>query len=142
MTEACHVPQITQLTALDLALRSPKVLPATATVAEVRAFYADSDHVHLALLVDATGVLVSAVSAVDLSPELPGEVPAVMVGRLTGRTVHATVDETGVSDMLQRGGMRRLAVVDDDGRLLGLICRKRSGRGYCTDAGVRQRRQG
>jgi hypothetical protein len=34
---------------------------------------------------------------------------------------------------------RRLAVVDCSGRLLGLLCRKNSGTGYCSDEGIRQR---
>jgi hypothetical protein len=34
---------------------------------------------------------------------------------------------------------RRLAVVDHTGRLLGLLCLKHDGRGYCTDEGIRAR---
>ena len=41
---------------------------------------------------------------------------------------------------MQASGDRRLAVVEDDGRLLGLLCLKRSGDGFCTDAGVAERR--
>ena len=32
------------------------------------------------------------------------------------------------------------AVVDETGVLVGLVCRKRSGEGYCTDAGIRSKR--
>jgi hypothetical protein len=37
------------------------------------------------------------------------------------------------------GGQRRRAVVDDEGRLLGLLCLKASGRGFCADADVAAR---
>ncbi|MGW1564687.1 hypothetical protein ACWCQ1_51030 [Streptomyces sp. NPDC002144] len=36
-------------------------------------------------------------------------------------------------------GRRRLAVTDGCGRLLGLLCLKRSGNGYCSDEGIRAR---
>jgi hypothetical protein len=36
-------------------------------------------------------------------------------------------------------GRRRVAVVTDGGRLVGLLCLKRSGRGFCSDAGIRAR---
>ena len=36
---------------------------------------------------------------------------------------------------------RRLAVVDDDHRLLGLLCLKRSGSGFCSDDDVISRRR-
>ena len=35
--------------------------------------------------------------------------------------------------------LRRLAVVDDHGQLVGLLCRKGSGRGFCSDDGVAAR---
>ena len=35
---------------------------------------------------------------------------------------------------LLENGIRRAAVVDDGGRLLGLLCLKRHGNGFCTDA--------
>jgi hypothetical protein len=35
---------------------------------------------------------------------------------------------------------RRAAVVDDSGRLLGLLCMKKTGTGFCSDQDIRQRR--
>jgi hypothetical protein len=35
-----------------------------------------------------------------------------------------------------RSGRRRIAVVEPDGTLVGLLCLKQSGSGFCTDAGV------
>jgi hypothetical protein len=40
-----------------------------------------------------------------------------------------------------RHGRRRPAVVDDSGRLLGLLCLKKDGTDYCSDEGVRDRAQ-
>jgi hypothetical protein len=37
---------------------------------------------------------------------------------------------------------RRLAVVDESGRLLGLLCLKKDQCGYCSDEGIRERAQG
>jgi len=58
---------------------------------------------------------------------------------LAGRTVgpHAELDTT--RQWMRSRQRRRLAVVDDDARLLGLLCLKRSGQGFCTDAGVLER---
>ena len=36
---------------------------------------------------------------------------------------------------------RRLAVLDDSGRLIGLLCLKGNGTGYCADDGRRGRRE-
>jgi len=44
-----------------------------------------------------------------------------------------------VSRAMEETGRRRLAVVDPGGRLAGLLCRKRSGRGFCSDEGVAAR---
>lgn len=40
-----------------------------------------------------------------------------------------------------RLGQRRLAVVDADNRLLGLLCLKRDLSGFCTDSGFNARAQ-
>jgi hypothetical protein len=43
--------------------------------------------------------------------------------------------------MMRRAGRRRLAVTSEDGRLLGLLCLKASGRGFCSDEDVAARGQ-
>jgi len=40
---------------------------------------------------------------------------------------------------MSRTGRRRLAVVDDGGVLVGLLCLKRTGRGFCSDLDVASR---
>ncbi|ATY11913.1 CBS domain-containing protein [Amycolatopsis sp. AA4] len=122
-------------TVAEAMLRAPKVLDASATVGEVRALFAD-DHVHAALVV-ARGTLLSVVERPDLDG-LPDALPASEAGRLTGRVAAPEADLHATWRGMSR---RRLAVVDESGRLLGLLCLKRSGRGFCSDADVAARAQ-
>lgn len=125
-------------TALDIAIRAPSVLPPDCSVAEVRAFFG-SDHVHLALLVDDSGRLVSTLTRDDVDG-VDGSLPAAGFGRTAERVLSVELSETEVREQLARLGVRRAAVVDGEGRLVGLVCAKRSGRGYCTDRGIADRR--
>ncbi|MFD2467453.1 CBS domain-containing protein [Amycolatopsis silviterrae] len=120
-------------TAGEAMLRAPKVLDATATVAEVRALFED-DHVHAALVV-AGRTLLGVVERADLAG-LPEALPAYRAGRLAGRVIGPEADLYATWLGMPR---RRLAVVDEDGELLGLLCLKRSGRGFCSDADVAAR---
>jgi CBS domain-containing protein len=61
------------------------------------------------------------------------------IARLEGRTSHPTQRVSGVLEAMKRSHRRRLAVVDDNGGLLGLLCLKASGRGFCSDADVHAR---
>ncbi|MBZ5733449.1 hypothetical protein K8Z61_02980 [Nocardioides sp. TRM66260-LWL] len=127
-------------TAADLALQGPRVHPADVDLATVRAYLARPKS-HLALLVDADGVLVATLDASDLPEDRTHDArPARRVGRLDGRTVAASVDAASVGLLLAERNTRRLAVVDGEGRLVGLVCRKRRSAGYCDDEGVAQLR--
>jgi hypothetical protein len=46
-----------------------------------------------------------------------------------------------VNKLLIERGLRRLAVIDHDGTLLGLMCLKRSRTGFCSDEDVASRAQ-
>lgn len=131
-------PRVTRFggaTVAEAMLRAPKLLDHTATVTQVRELFRD-DHVHVALVV-AGAVLVSVVERPDLDG-LPGGMPAWRAGRLTGRVVRPDADllETWLA---MRGHRRRLAVADGEGGLLGLLCLKRTGLGFCSDADVAAR---
>lgn len=128
-------------TVASIALSTPATLPATATVGQVRAYLAGG-HVHLALLVEADGSLTTCITRTDLADatHLPDDAPAGALGTRTDRTVRADDDAEEVAARMDRDGVRRLAVLDGCGRLVGLVCRKRSGRGFCTDDGVAARR--
>jgi DNA-binding MarR family transcriptional regulator len=124
-------------TVRDVMLPSPKVLPADATVADVRRLLAD-DHVHMALLTDTgrvPGRLLATVVRDDLPPSVRDERPAVDVGGTGGRTVPAAAPVGAVHSWLLGTGMRRVAVVDGD-LLVGLLCLKRHLRGFCDEDDV------
>lgn len=116
-------------------LRRPKVCPPSTTVAQAREMLGD-DHVHALLVVDA-GVLLAVVERPDIEGA-PPEAPAVGRGVLTGRVVGPDADLRATWDAMTG---RRLAVVDPHGVLLGLLCLKRSRRGFCSaeDVAARER---
>ena len=116
----------------------PTTHRATTTVGELRAFFAD-DHVHMALLVDG-GVLLGAVERSDLDQEVDDRAPALTLAGLVERTIspHAAAEAVRVD--MRRGGRRRLAVTTRERALLGLLCLKRNGSGFCSDGDVSARR--
>jgi CBS domain-containing protein len=120
----------------DAALGRPKVLPAGATAGDARAALADA-HVHAMPVVE-DGLLLAVVERADLEG-VPDATPAALVGSLAGRTVAPTADLASTWAGMAAEGRRRLAVVDTEGRLVGLLCLKRHGRGFCSAADVAAR---
>ncbi len=116
--------------------RSP--LLSWSRVEEIQAFFED-DHVHMALIVAMDGRLVTTIERSDLAAAIPGSTPAAELGTLTGRTAGPADPLDAMTVALLRGRRRRLAVVDDSGRLLGLLCLKKDETGYCSDKGIRER---
>jgi CBS domain-containing protein len=115
----------------------PKVYPLTVTIGCVRDLLS-GDHVHAALIADGRR-LVSVVEQGDLHRDLPDSAPAVSAGRLAGRTIARDAPLPVVQRRMLAEGRRRLAVVDDCGDLVGLLCLKRSGLGFCSDVDIRTR---
>jgi CBS domain-containing protein len=111
--------------------------PAT-TVGELRAFF-DDGHVHVALLVD-EGELIGTVERSDLARELDDRAPARSIAHLDGRTIAPDADLGAARTAMREGGRRRLAVTTGDARLLGLLCLKETGLGFCSDSDVESRR--
>lgn len=122
----------------DLVVTYPTVHPADTTVGEIRAFF-DDDHKHMALLVDG-GRLIAAVERADLSPELCDDLPARAVGTLRGRTLPPGASAESTYAAMHAANRRRLAVADEHGALVGLLCLKTSGDGFCSDTDVASRR--
>lgn len=122
----------------DAMVTQPKRHAPESPLEEIRAFF-DDDHVHMALIVAADGRLVTTIERADLGPVTPGRVLAATLGTLAGRTVRPEEPLDGSTASLLRAGRRRLALVDDTGRLLGLLCAKKDGAGCCSDAGIRRR---
>lgn len=117
-------------------LREPRVHPSTLTIGEAQAVFASSAKTHLLLLAD-DGLLVAAVTRDDAEGTTANPAaPAASIGCLEGRTVSPDLPVEPLRETMAGSGMRRIAVVDEAGRLLGLLCLKKSLRGFCTDEGV------
>jgi hypothetical protein len=112
----------------------------TTTVGELRAFFAD-DHVHMALLVD-DGLLLATVERPDFDSATDDRAPALTRAKLDGRTIspHAAIEAARMN--MRRNGRRRLAVTTEESALLGLLCLKENGSGFCSDEDVSARRSG
>ncbi len=119
-------------------LRHPLICPATITAAQAHGAFRD-DHLHALLVLDDDATLLSVVERADLPSADDEHTPARSVGRLEGRIVAADADLERTRLDLVRSGRRRLAVVDARQRLLGLLCLKRNGLGFCSDADVQAR---
>lgn len=133
-------PPLTGLTVADVMVNAPTTLRPTATVAEARSFFED-DHVHMALIAT-SGTLLGTLIRADLTGLGDDTVPALSHSRLAGRTVASTEPAEDVRMRLIHRGLRRLAVVDDNGLLMGLLCLKRKLTGFCSDADVAARGAG
>lgn len=122
----------------DVMARFPKTHDPSSTLDEIRAFF-DNDHVHMALIVTADRQLVTTIERPDLATARADASLAAGLGTLSGRTA-GPADRLGTwTEVLLRERRRRLAVVDDSGRLLGLLCLKKDGTGLCSDEGIRAR---
>ena len=119
----------------DAMLRHPTVHPAELTVREARSAFDASPKLRVLLLVR-DDLLVSMIAREDLSRAEDPSAAVAEVGTLDGRCVAADAPLEATFDAMVRSGRRRIAVVEPDGKLLGLLCLKRSQSGFCTDKGV------
>ena len=121
----------------DSMVRNPKTLPITTTVGEIRRAFG-SGHVHMVLLVH-RGMLITTVERDDIGEEMADHSAAGGIGQLAGRTIGPDIHAEAALRYMKAAARRRLAVVDEAGRLLGLLCLKRSGTGFCSDRDVMAR---
>ena len=128
-------------TAAEAMLTTPARHPLSATVGEIRDFFRD-DHVHAALIVGPGGYLAAVVERDDIAECQALDTAAAPLGRLAGRTVPAGANLAEVRRAMIATGRRRAAVTSADGRLLGLLCLKASGAGFCSEQDVRARALG
>jgi CBS domain-containing protein len=123
----------------DVMVTIPKTHGPDVSLEEIRELFAD-DHVRMALVVDASGRLLTTIERQDLiAAAAPSSTRIARLGTLVGRTVGPSTLLSAATATLLRARKRRLAVVDDRGRLVGLLCLKRDGTGFCSDEGVRRR---
>jgi CBS domain-containing protein len=115
---------------------SPKVFGPRLSRSDLDQLFTD-DHVHAAVVID-NGRLITVIQRTDLEESLPDADPC-SLGTLTGRVVAPDAPLAAVHARMRQERRRRLAVIDESGRLLGLLCLKKSGTGFCSDADVRSR---
>ena len=126
-------------TVADVMVRHPKLCHEDSTVGDVRQLFAD-DHVHAVLIMSGTRLL-TVIDRADLGPEAADSAPAARLGRLSGRVTTPTAPADTALQQMIAASRRRLAVLGPDGTLLGLLCLKRSGTGFCSDENVHQRQR-
>jgi hypothetical protein len=124
-------------TVADAMLRRPRTNLVSSSVTDLRLLFAD-EHLHAALIV-ADGLLITVVDRVDVHPALAMNTPAASLGTRAGRTIGPMASLEQARQQLLTAGRRRLAVVDDQQRLLGLLCLKRSQDSFCSDQDVQAR---
>jgi CBS domain-containing protein len=120
---------IDRLRAADVVHRRLTTTPAATTVGELRAYFAESGSRRMALVVDGARYL-GAIEAAALPADVDG---AEQVG---GHAVPGPTIAPGASaeEARQRAiaePSRRIAVVDDDGRLLGIVAVTRTLDAFC-----------
>lgn len=125
-------------TVADAMVRAPRTWPVGASVGQAIEALRD-DHLHLLLLVEGDH-LRGTLDRNDLASAADDiTAPALALSSLAGRTVPPTAPAPDVMREMRSAGLRRLAVIDAHGRLLGLLCLKRHGDGFCTDEDVASR---
>ncbi len=124
-------------TVADAMITNVKLSNAATTVRELRGLFHD-EHVHAAVIVE-DGVLLAVVDRVDVEGNERDDAVAVYLGCQQARVVAPDVDLEEARQFLLASGRRRLAVVADDGRFRGLLCLKRTRKGFCSNRDVRAR---
>ena len=124
-------------TVADAMVTTPWTHDADLDVAGAREAFTDS-HVHM-LLLTREGVLRGTLLREDLDRDPAPDAPALDLAVLDGRTAGPGTSLVDAVALMRRQGSRRLAVVDADLRLLGLLCLKKTLDGFCSDADVRSR---
>jgi CBS domain-containing protein len=127
-------PAVFEGSVAEAMVNEPHVHGLGVTAGELRVFFAEHN-VKAALIVD-DELLVSVVEPSDLIGSA-ADAPASERGRLEGRTVGPGAQLADAAEAMTSLGSRRLAVVDGDGLLVGLLCLKRHYRGFCSDEDVR-----
>ena len=107
------------LTVADITHIRFSALPATATVADVRAWFQESTSRRLAFVADGERYLGSLTPA-DVEGDADDDRPAVEVAQ-DGPIVSPEAPATTGRDLALQTDSRRVPVVDADGRLLGVV---------------------
>jgi len=107
------------LTVADVVHRKFSALPASATIGEVRDWFAASTSRRMAFLAD-DGRYVGSLARADVEGDLDPAAPAADIAQL-GPTVPPEAPATEGEQLALQTAARRVPVVDHDGRLLGVV---------------------
>lgn len=119
-------------------IRCPKVCGPTTSIGQIRELFRD-DHLHAALIVS-KGELQGVIERSDLEGPMPSHTPARIIGCDPERVTGPDVDLQVAWAAMTSTGRRRLAVINPDRQLLGLLCLKKDGLGFCSDIDARANR--
>jgi CBS domain-containing protein len=117
------------LTVADVTHSRFSALPASATVGEVRDWFAASASRRMALLAD-DGRYAGSIVAEDLAGEADHARPAAELAQ-NGPTVAPEDPASRAEELALRTDARRVPVVDRDGRLLGVVAITTDLQGFC-----------
>jgi CBS domain-containing protein len=121
------------LTVADVTHSDFKALPASATVGDVREWFAASDSRRLALLAD-DGRYAGSLVPEDVDETADPARPAVELARREPTVAPGDPALRG-EELALSTGTRRVPVVDHDGRLLGIVAVTTDLQGYCGTGG-------
>ena len=119
-----------ELMVADVVHRQFTALPASATLAEVRAWFAASPHRRMALLAD-NGRYIGSLTSRDLEGD--PDAPAAQYAH-DGPTVPPDAPAELGYEIATRTDARRVPVVDADGKLLGIVAITADLAGFCGAA--------
>ena len=125
------------LCVVDVVVRLPKLMPIDARVWDARAALRD-DHVHMLLLTD-QGRLRGTLTRGDIPDHADDMALSLPYAVVDGRTVSSDLPAQQARLLMISRNLRRMAVVDVDGSLLGLLCLNRRHSGFCSDEDVSAR---
>jgi predicted transcriptional regulator len=114
----------------DVMVSRPKTLPADASVAALRAQFANPK-VQTALLSDG-GRFAGAIAPDELPADAPDDGAARDYARTDLPTMAPDATMADALDLMDRRGDHRLIVLGDDATLMGLLCLDKTGTGFCT----------
>ena len=122
------------LTVADVAHTRFSTCPASATLAEVTAWFASSDSHRMALLTGDDGRFAGSLLAADVPAGADPAMPAAELAQ-RGTTVGPDEPAAHAEELALAAGARRVPVVDADGKLVGIVAVTTDLQGFCGTDG-------
>jgi hypothetical protein len=123
------------LTVADVMLRSPKTLPGSATVAEVRTLLLNPS-VQIVLLADGDVFRGALTEIPDTAPDAD---QAIVYADWSPQSLGAAESASTAFEVAAQHPSRRVVVLDEENTLLGLVCLDESRTRFCGGVRIPQR---